>query len=293
MSLVKSLSVGNGDMFYIRHGSDNFSIIDCCLSYDNRERIVDELKAESASKSITRFISTHPDEDHIQGIEYLDTRMPIANFYCVKNAATKDDETDSFKHYCSLRDGSKAFYVSKRCTRRWMNQRNEERGSAGINILWPNPENLDFKAALQGANDGIAFNNISAVAAYSAANGARMMWLGDLETDFMERIEHDISLSPTHIIFAPHHGRYSGKIPNSWLEKLKPKIIVIGEAPWRHLHYYTGYKTLTQNKAGDLTFDCSDNGKIHIYAPEATYDVDYLDWDSQSKYYYYIGTLNF
>jgi hypothetical protein len=98
---------------------------------------------------------------------------------------------------------------------------------------------------------------------------------------------------PTHIVFAPHHGRYSGKIPNSWLEKLNPKIIVIGEAPSRHLHYYTGYKILTQNKAGDLTFDCSDDGRIHIYASEATYDVDYLDWESQSKYYYYIGTLNF
>jgi beta-lactamase superfamily II metal-dependent hydrolase len=256
MSLVKSLSVGNGDMYYIRHGSDNFTIIDCCLSDDNRERIVDEVKAESASKDITRFMSTHPDEDHLQGIEYLDARMPIANFYCVKNAATKNDETDSFKHYISLRDGSKAFYVSKGCTRRWMNQTNEERGSAGINILWPNPANPDFKTALQDANDGTAFNNISLVATYSAGNGARMMWLGDLETEFMESIEHDISLSPTHIVFAPHHGRYSGKIPNSWLDKLKPKIIVIGEAPWRHLHYYSGYKTLTQNKAGDLTFDC-------------------------------------
>ena len=29
MSIVKSFSVGNGDMFYINHGSDNFTIIDC------------------------------------------------------------------------------------------------------------------------------------------------------------------------------------------------------------------------------------------------------------------------
>ncbi len=34
MSLVKSFAVGNGDMFYIRHNSDSFSIIDCCLSDD-------------------------------------------------------------------------------------------------------------------------------------------------------------------------------------------------------------------------------------------------------------------
>lgn len=293
MSLVKSLSVGNGDMFYIRHGSDNFSIIDCCLSNDNKKRIVDELITESSSKSVTRFISTHPDEDHIQGLKYLDERMPIANFYCVKNSATKDEETESFKHYCSLRDGSKAYDLRKGCTRRWMNQTNEERGSAGINILWPNTQNSAFNDALQEAADGIAFNNISLVATYSAANGSKMIWLGDLETGFMESIEEDIDLSPKHIVFAPHHGRRSGKIPNSWLDKLKPKIIVIGEAPSRNLHYYTGYKTLTQNQAGDLTFDCSNHGKVHIYASEINYKADYLSSENQSEYNYYIGTLNF
>ena len=34
MSKVKSFSVGEGDMFYISHNSDNFTIIDCCLNYD-------------------------------------------------------------------------------------------------------------------------------------------------------------------------------------------------------------------------------------------------------------------
>ena len=71
MSKIKSLSVGNGDMFYIRHGSDNFTMIDCSLSNDNRERIVDELERERKGKPITRFISTHPDQDHIGGLAYL------------------------------------------------------------------------------------------------------------------------------------------------------------------------------------------------------------------------------
>lgn len=30
MSVVKSFSVGEGDMFYIDHNSDNFTTIDCC-----------------------------------------------------------------------------------------------------------------------------------------------------------------------------------------------------------------------------------------------------------------------
>ena len=31
MPIVKTFSVGDGDTFYIQHGSDNFSIIDCNL----------------------------------------------------------------------------------------------------------------------------------------------------------------------------------------------------------------------------------------------------------------------
>jgi len=38
MSKVKSFSVGDGDMFYIKHGSDNFTTIDCCLSDDNKKK---------------------------------------------------------------------------------------------------------------------------------------------------------------------------------------------------------------------------------------------------------------
>jgi glyoxylase-like metal-dependent hydrolase (beta-lactamase superfamily II) len=52
-------------MFYINHASDNFTIIDCYLNDDNKNDIINELLEERKSKSITRFISTHPDFDHI------------------------------------------------------------------------------------------------------------------------------------------------------------------------------------------------------------------------------------
>src|SRR5690606_9510253 len=104
-------SVGSGDMFYIRHNSDNFTIIDCDLSEANRREIIDELKSEGRDKTIRRFICTHPDEDHFGGIHWLDDEMPIYNFYVVKNKAIKDKDTDSFKRYRELRDGEKAYYI--------------------------------------------------------------------------------------------------------------------------------------------------------------------------------------
>ena len=80
MSIIKSISVGNGDMFYIKHGSSNFTIIDCNMDDTNKQKITDEIISESNNKDITRFISTHPDEDHIHGLKYLDDKIGILNF---------------------------------------------------------------------------------------------------------------------------------------------------------------------------------------------------------------------
>lgn len=290
MSIVKSLAVGNGDMCYITHGSDNFTIIDCNLTGDRDDEIIAELKQESSDKGIRRFISTHPDQDHFAGIEKLDAKLPILNFYVVENQAIKADETVSFKHYCQLRDSDKAFYIYKGCSRKWMNQQDDTRGSSGINILWPDTSNQHFKDALANCEAGDSYNNTSAVIRYKIDGGATVMWLGDLETQFMEDIEASITLEKTTIVFASHHGRTTGKIPNSWLEKLDPQIIVIGEAPSRHLHYYTGYKTITQNKAGDVTMELVGD-KVHFYVSNETYWHKGLTDEGQSTFPNYVGSI--
>lgn len=291
MAIVKSLAVGNGDMFYIRHNSDNFTIIDCCLNADTAEDRIEELAQASQGKGITRFISTHPDQDHFGGIELLDATMPILNFYVVQNQAVKDEETESFKHYCKLRDDAgKAFYIYKDCTRKWMNLSDEVRTASGISILWPDTGNADFKVALDACSAGESYNNISPVIRYSIEGGASFMWLGDLETEFMEKITDHIQLEKTTVVFASHHGRDSGKIPDSWLEKLDPQIIVIGEAPSRHLNYYTGYQTITQNKAGDITMECLDD-KVHFYVSNPKYSHPGLTDEGMTTFESYVGSI--
>ena len=290
MTIIKSMSVGDGDFCYISHNSDNFTIIDCNLAGERDDEIISEIRKESQKKGISRFISTHPDQDHFAGIEKLDAQVPICNFYVVKNNAIKGDETISFKHYCQLRDGGKAFYISKGCKRKWMNDGDDTRTGAGISILWPDTENAFFVDALADCNSGSSYNNVSAVIRYSLQGGATVMWLGDLETEFMKDIEDSIKLEKTTIVFAAHHGRNSGKIPDSWLKKLDPQIIVIGEAPSRHLNYYTGYQKITQNRAGDITMDLI-NDKVHFYSSRSEYSHKNLDDEGQSKYPNYFGSI--
>lgn len=296
MPKVKSFSVGNGDMFYIKHGSENFTIIDCHLDIENKERIIKEIKTESKEKEITRFISTHPDEDHILGIKTLDENMGIVNFYCTKNEAKKEDETESFKHYCNLRDNqAKAYYVYKNCKRKWMNlssdnEDNNNIGCSGINILWPDTSNEDYKNELACCSNYGNANNISPIIKYSIENGATFLWFGDLETDYIEKVSDKIDWVEADVIFAPHHGRISGALPNDILKKINPKIIVVGEADSKDLEYYKEYNTITQNSSGDIIFEC-DGSEIDVYCSNENYSVSYLENKRKNKYDNYIGTL--
>ena len=297
MTKIKSFAVGTGDMFYINHISSNFTVIDCNLKSDRKAEIMDEICKESEGKEISRFISTHPDEDHIHGIEYFIERKSIINFYCVENKVVKDDETESFVKYCELRDSSKAYYLYKGCSRKWMNESGtDNKGTyircAGINILWPVLDNEKFKEALMEANDNGRPNNISPIIKYSVNAGVTVLWFGDLEHEFMESIQDDISMPKADIIFAPHHGRLSGAVPQKWLEQIDPKVIILGEAPSEELKYFSNYNQITQNTAKDITMVC-ENKKIHFYSSNYSYERDFLKNEGayNTELGHYIGTL--
>lgn len=294
MSIIKSFSVGEGDMYYIDHNSDSFSIIDCCIPDSQEDRILSELRQKCKTKSITRFISTHPDEDHLCGLQLLNAQIDIPNFYCVDNRAIKAEETVDFKYYCSLRNSQKAYFVYSGCSRKWLNRSDSQHGCAGINFLWPNTNNPFFKAALSSVAEGRGFNNISPFFTYSVNNNITALWMGDIEHDFLEQIKDDVEWPKIDVLFAPHHGRQSGKVSADVLRKLNPYIVIIGEAPSQYLNYYSGFNTITQNSAGDITLSCSGD-KVHIYIsdPNYRYDTSFLthERDNCPSLGFYLGSF--
>lgn len=60
MSVIKSFSVGNGDMFYIKHGTDSFTIIDCNLDDSNKKNIISEIKEEMKRNNKIYFYTSRP-----------------------------------------------------------------------------------------------------------------------------------------------------------------------------------------------------------------------------------------
>ena len=56
MSIIKSFSVGNGDMFYIKHGSSNFTIIDCNIDDENDSELSNKADIDEFDANVKKFI---------------------------------------------------------------------------------------------------------------------------------------------------------------------------------------------------------------------------------------------
>lgn len=297
MVKIKSFSVGNGDMFYIDHSSDNFTMIDCNLPSDIYRKldILDEVRRLSSSNGITRFISTHADQDHLNGLKEIDETINILNFYCVKNEATKESPTDDFLHYCTLRDNTdKAFYMFKGCSRKWMNRGDNERGAAGLQVLWPDLDNDYFKTELENCKNGQTPNNTSPIIIYRLEDGATVAWMGDLETEMMENIINEIKLPKVNVLFAPHHGRKTGVCPDWWLDQMNPELIILGEGPEDRLADYEGWNTITQNYTGNINLYL-ETGVVDVFVENPAYSVGFLTnngLESDADNEHYIGSID-
>lgn len=296
MSKIKSFSVSDGDLFYIEHSQDSFTIIDCNLISERKDIIINELKRVKKGKTIFRFISTHPDDDHIKGIEDINRTLDINNFYCVENKVTRSDKSQSFECYCKLRDGNNKCFLKKGIQRCYLNKDGETEekkiNSSGINVLWPNTDNNDFRLALKDAEENGHFNNISPIIKYTSSDGISFLWFGDLESEFMEKIKDELisSLSHVNVLFAPHHGRKTGRIPNDVLKVLSPNLIVVGEANSEELDYYHDYNHINQNTLKDILLVTSESG-LDIFATKY-HSYDFLeDLKKDVDGLVYIGTL--
>lgn len=177
MLFVKSFSFPEGeirgDMFYIKHFSNNFTVIDCYLKDDGviarKDEIIEEIIRESSGR-ICRFISTHPDNDHIAGLECLDERWRIENFYAVTNDIPADKGNARLVRYKKLMS-EKNFAVQRGIKRAWLNVDNDENGSSGINFEWPDVSNAKFRTMLESVKTGQNINNICPIFTYKIKDG--------------------------------------------------------------------------------------------------------------------------
>jgi beta-lactamase superfamily II metal-dependent hydrolase len=236
--------------------------------------------------SVFRFILTHPDMDHMDGIKaFFDEFKPV-NFWDTDNRAEKDFEGDcgfneeDWKFYKKLRDGNPQTNPKRLTLTSESNGAGDVRRGDGLQVLAPSA------ALVKEACKTDDYNDCSYVILYRTGN-YKIVFGGDSHDKTWEHIlgKHKNSVTDIALLIAPHHGRDSGRCYN-FLDLLKPKLTFFGNANSEHLAYDQWSKrnlpVLTNNQAGSMVVDF-ESGQMKLYVtyksfakkrnPGATYNT--------------------
>jgi competence protein ComEC len=314
MAQIHFLNVGDGDCTWIRHSNEANTIIDVCLAKSdnlikaqdavtemfstiakpntirgnynqaaNSENPIQYLQ-KFGTNSVFRFILSHPDMDHMDGIEdFFKTFHPI-NFWDTKNNKVKPDFGESSKYsekdwdfYQSIKDSEsspKYLYLYDGSKGKYYNQ-NEDgtNGGNGLFVLSPTPQ------LIKEANNNGDYNDCSYVILYRIGK-FKVLFCGDASNKTFEHLlaNHLTDISDVDLLIAPHHGR-KGNIDFSFLDVMRPTMTFFGNANSEHLAYqeWSGRKLekITNNQAGSLIVTFESNDGMSIYARHEAFARNY------------------
>lgn len=313
MSTIHFLNVLEGDCNIIQHDSGRVSVIDICngnhdekalnellgkvdrlvvqknrryvpgtrndyMQKKHPENPIEYLSAKLGLKNIHRFIITHPDMDHIDGIEALYSEFNISNTWDHNNKKTIA-ENQSFigykkadwDFYKKLRDGSQK--IIKRLTYFDNIKPCQYWEEDNITVLAPSND------LLKQANETGEYNDASYVLLFTPPKRSGSKWKilfgGDSHNATWSHIleNHFELVADIDVLIAPHHGRDSD-MDFSFLEILNPKLTLMGNASSKHLAYYKYPSHITNNQAGTVILDIS-NESIAVYVKNEAFAKDY------------------
>lgn len=293
MAIIHFLNVLEGDCNIIQHDSGRITVIDVSCASNSEETPAERAVRASAKRqemlmrtqvpkdkidyrqklqpdnpilylqdrlgvdSIFRFILTHPDMDHLDGIRDLFQSFPVHNVWDTDNKKELGQvgggyNQEDWDFYLTIRDDK----ASKRRIF-FSGNENDFYQQDQIKILAPTP------ALVERANESGDYNDASYVLLFTPPRAGGKVWkllfAGDSHDDTWEHIldTHSELIEDVDILFAPHHGRDSDR-GYEFLNVLKPKITLFGNASSEHLAYdkYPEIR-ITNNQAGYVILDVS------------------------------------
>ena len=212
--------------------------------------------------SIFRYIQTHPDMDHMDGIKALFETFTPVNFWDTENnkeilnsswLGSQYSEED-WNFYKRLRvekpqhDPKRLALLSGAHGQYYNIGEGGSRGGDGLYVLAPTQDLVD--AANEGNDE---YNDCSYVLLYRTG-GNRIVFGGDSHDDTWKHIlaKHGKHVADIDLLIAPHHGRSSGR-SYEFLDTLKPTLTFFGNARSEHLAYNAwhnrGLAIVTNNQA--------------------------------------------
>lgn len=310
MSVVHFLNVLEGDCNVIQHDSGRLTVIDVSNADDGIDTVAEKAKKASASRKqmysmtvptgkknygrkaypdnpihyiknilgksdVFRFIITHPDMDHLDGLADFFNSFEILNIWDTDNKKMINDfksggyNKEDWEFYLKIRNGKvgnrKTFFAKDS-----VQYFNEDY----ITILAPTKE------LLRDANECDDYNDSSYVLLYTPPKSGGRHWKiifgGDSHDKTWEYIikNHSDEVRNADILIAPHHGRGSDR-NYDFLKTVNPKVTLFGNASSKHLDYNSYPETrITNNQAGYVVLDISETD-LQIYVENQVFADDY------------------
>lgn len=309
---IHSLNVKDGDCFLLERSSGRVTMIDISCGNLNPktplELALDEALQKSLKPSgdfnmrskptnpvdyltkkgiseIWRFILTHPDMDHMDGIKSLFAKKTVSHFW---DCGIRKDKPD-FNNGSPYREEDWDFYenligskvadtniVAPRAgsSGKFWNRDNDEGTGDGDYISVVSP----CSDLIKCANDGGDINDASYVIIYRSSAG-NVVFPGDSNDKTWTYIleNHKELVSNVAVLFAPHHGRKSGR-DYSFLDTANPRVSFFGCAQSEHLAY-SAWRTRDL-----LYFTNNQCGNIHIYPVDKKIQVFIQNYNYASAY---------
>jgi beta-lactamase superfamily II metal-dependent hydrolase len=340
MATIHFLNVLEGDCNIIEHDSGHISVIDVCNADDGNKTYEESLVRESRERKsmfsskvpatrknynqkatpdnpieylqkltksqIFRFIISHPDMDHLDGIKDLyglfnpiNTWDTDNNKYIdLYNFCAKYNKED-WKFYKNIR--AEKYSNTKRLTYYSDTTPCQYWDTDCLKVLCPTKKLL--KEANENSSDD--YNDVSYVILFTPPKKSGGHWKiifgGDSHDASWEHIvnTYEKEVSNIDVLFAPHHGRDSQR-DWSFLDSLKPTLTLMGNASSEYLAYEK-YQPLhiTNNQAGYIILDISLDA-IKVYVKNKDFAVDFckehnlneLPKFNRTKQAYLIGYIN-
>ncbi len=308
MSVIHFLNVKEGDCIWIKHNSEHNTIIDVSNAktinkiteskmenlrgnYNRKEYPVNPIEYLSSynETDIFRFILTHPDMDHMDGIKALFDELQVTNFWDTENEKIMDDDSDwgqfnkeDWDFYQSIRNSDnnpKTLTLYAGAKGKYYNSdKNGTNGGDGLSVLAPT------KQLVKEANETEDYNDCSYVILYRTGN-KKIIFAGDSAKKTWDYIleNHRKEVENVDLLIAPHHGRKTGG-NDEYLDVLKPKLTLFGNAKSEYLDYSSwnnrGLEKITNNQADCIIIETK-NEKMNVYV---TYEKFARDYNSDTYY---------
>jgi len=236
-----------------------------------------------AVNNVFRFILTHPDMDHMDGLkDFFEEFQPI-NFWDINNnkeinSFKSQRSIDDWEFYKKLRDGKikkTRLTVHDGVKGKYYNEDEQGKsGGHGLQILAPSRDLVRI------ANETDDYNDCSYVILYRTGN-YKILFAGDSHDRTWEYIlnNYENDVKDIDLLIAPHHGRDS-KRSYDFLKILNPKLTFFGNANSEHLAYEPWSKRRLEkitNNEGDCLMAKIDATSMGIFVTHYDFANEYTN----------------